>query len=244
MSYIAEMRRFLAVLVLCGINKVRNRLVWSARNAQVMVGLFHLMSRHCFEAISSFLHVVSAEEEQKLSDHPLKKILPLHNRIKEKCFELYHPLQELSIDERMVRNKDRHRFRQYIKNKPTKWGFKFWVLADPTGYTIDFNPYKSETESVGEHRLAYDVVMKLLQPLFHQNYHLSCNNFYSSPHLFQALLGKVVAATGTVNPNRHTVPQTIKTLKKALGSTSIKRGTGFWVRPTGSGIVYICWKDS
>ena len=33
---------------------------------------------------------------------------------------------------------------QYIRNKPTKWGFKFCVLADPTGYTLDFNVYSGQ----------------------------------------------------------------------------------------------------
>lgn len=72
-----------------------------------------------------FLHLVSAREEDEHKGHSLRKVLPLYNHIR-KCLELYQPLPELSIDERMV---------EYMPNKPTKWGFKFWVIADPTGYT-------------------------------------------------------------------------------------------------------------
>ena len=44
----------------------------------------------------------------------------------------------VSIDERMVRNNDIYSFRQHIKDKPTKWGMKWWVLADScNGYTYD-----------------------------------------------------------------------------------------------------------
>ena len=38
----------------------------------------------------------------------------------------------------MVASKARVFKKQYIKDKPTKWGFKFWVLADSkNGYTCD-----------------------------------------------------------------------------------------------------------
>ena len=49
------------------------------------------------------------------------------------CLEFYHLLQELSIDEHMVKSKARTHICQYIRNKPTKWGIKYWVVADPTG---------------------------------------------------------------------------------------------------------------
>jgi len=42
----------------------------------------------------------------------------------------------------MVRSKHRSGIRQYMKDKPTKWGLKLWVLADSgNGYSVDFNVY-------------------------------------------------------------------------------------------------------
>ena len=56
--------------------------------------------------------------------------------------DFYQPDRNVSIDERMVKSKARSGIRQYIKDKPTKWGFKLWVLADSqSGYTVDFNVY-------------------------------------------------------------------------------------------------------
>ena len=40
--------------------------------------------------------------------------------------------QQCSIDEAMIPYKGRLGFKQYIKNKPTKWGIKVFVLADVT----------------------------------------------------------------------------------------------------------------
>ena len=242
---VQEMWRFLAILILLGINKVRNiRQVWNPNNAQVMATLFRLMTRHRFETIASFLHVVSAAEEQQMANDPLKKIKPLHDYIKRKCFDLYQPLQEVSIDERMVKNKGRHRFRQYMKSKPIKWGFKYWVLADPTGYSVDFDLYLGSAEHHTDNGLAYDVVKKLMSPLVYQRYFLFCDNFYSSPKLFADLLSEEIYCTRTVNSNRRGIPSNVKELKEAMGKRDVIRGSGFWVRAPSSRVSYCCWKDS
>ena len=77
------------------------------------------------------------------------------------------PQKYVAIDERMVKSRHRSRFRQFIKEKPTKWGIKLWVLADSSnGYTVDFNIYigRAAGQSIGEHGLGYDVVMLLMAP--------------------------------------------------------------------------------
>ena len=101
-------------------------------------------------------------------------------------------MQELSIDERMVKSKARTHFHQYLRNKPTKWGFKFWVLADPTGYAVDFNLYCGKRRAVplSTLGLSYDVVMDLIGPFCHQGYHVFLDKFYTSPALVDALHGR------------------------------------------------------
>ncbi len=48
----------------------------------------------------------------------------------------------VSIDEWMVVSKAWIGLKQYIKEKPTKWGYKLFVICDwKTGYTCDFNIY-------------------------------------------------------------------------------------------------------
>ena len=182
-----------------------------------------LMSRNRFEAIGSFFHVVTLDEETQFSDHHLKKILPLNEVLRKRCFDLYQPLQELSVDERMVKSKARSHMRQYIKNKPTKWGFKFWVISDPTGYTIDFDVYAGvrQTSEQSGNGLCYDVVMKLVQAFMFQGYELYIDNFYSSPQLFQDLQRIDIRATGTVNMTRKREPDKVKELHSALEIAAI-----------------------
>ena len=80
------------------------------------------------------LHVVDPTTEDE--HDKLRKVRSLLNVFKEKCKSLYQPFQNVAVDERMVKSKHRSGIRQYIKDKPTKWGIKLWVLADSAnGYT-------------------------------------------------------------------------------------------------------------
>ena len=121
--------------------------------------------------IGCFLRVITTEEVAMASD-PLRKIRPLQEHIKKKCLQFYQPCQYLSIDERMVKSKARCHLVQYMKNKPCKWGFKYWVIADSSGYTVDFDLYAGKTVEKSLHGLAFDVVLCLCRPFTYQGYQL------------------------------------------------------------------------
>ena len=59
---------------------------------------------------------------------------------------------------------------QYMKDKPTKWGFNVWVIADMSGYTTDFNVYTGKFEQYSDYGLSHNVVIKLLEPFWFQGY--------------------------------------------------------------------------
>ena len=65
--------------------------------------------------------------------------------------KLYQPLQQLSVDEHMV------------KSKARSGGFKFWVLADSTGFTSDCSLYceKQRGRPICDNELAFDVMWSL-----------------------------------------------------------------------------------
>lgn len=137
-----EMLRYIGVYLLLSLSSTKNyKKAWNKKSSQFVVYLLSLMSRNRFEAINAFFHIVTPQEELANANDPLRKVKTFYDVVKAKCLELYQPLQQLSVDERMVKSKARTHFRQFIRNKPTKWGFKFWVLADSTGYTSDCDLY-------------------------------------------------------------------------------------------------------
>ena len=88
--------------------------------------------------------------------------------------------------------------RQYMKNKPIKWGFKFWFRsAAKTGYLHQFDIYTGRKRDT-EYGLSENVVLSLCEPLSGSFCHVYFDNFYTSPILLKKLLDKGVYATGTV----------------------------------------------
>ena len=144
---------------------------------------------------------------------------------------MYVPQKYVAIDKPMVKSRHRSGFRQFIKDKPTKWGIKLWVLADSSnGYTVDFNIYigRAAGQSIGEHGLGYDVVMLLMAPYLGKGYHLFVDNFYSTLTLFKHLYDQGVVATGTILPSRRSFPPALKNSQEwAKGR---ERGSMRWVR--------------
>ena len=98
-----------------------------------------LGSRLRFESILQFVNPVT---EDMVTEGRLTKLKYFLDHIRQRCMDMYQPRRKISIDERMVRSKGRSIMRQYIKDKPSKWGLTLWVLADSSnGYTWNFDVY-------------------------------------------------------------------------------------------------------
>lgn len=235
------------ILVHLGYRKIpRARLMWSPTSLCYDPLISKVMSRNRFDSLLTFLHLVDEGTEKSLQNDgdKLLKVRPLNNHLQQKCMQLYQPNREVSIDERMVRSKARFSFRQYIRNKPTKWGFKLWCLCDSrNGYTSAFSVYRGKHGEVRSgNGLSYDVVVSLMEPYSLQGYSLYIDNFYTSPTLVTYLYKNGIHCTGTLDCTRTGVPSQVHHLKKDLAKKSVPRGKGVYVR---DGIcAYAVWKDT
>ncbi|KAG8229529.1 hypothetical protein J437_LFUL004935 [Ladona fulva] len=113
----------------------------------------------------------------------------------------YNPVRELVIDEAMVALNGCHYRKQYMKGKPTKWGFKIWILAWG-------NVYLGKKEKRNKDvLLGNQVVMNLLEKQLGLNHH---NTLYDTK----------TYACATTRPTRKDWPTELKLPKKL----KLKRG--------------------
>jgi len=150
----------------------------------------------------------------------------------------YNTQENVSIDEAMIPFKGRLRFKQYTKDKPTKWGIKVFVLADSTnGYVSRIQVYTGKNSSLSrdEVGLSSRVVLELLDGLEGRHPKVYMDNFYS-PALFLTLYRKGVNACGTVRPNRKYFPQELNVNKRDVD-------TGYYDYRSSGPLLASVWMD-
>lgn len=97
------------------------------------------MPRDRFVQIKRYLHF-SDDTGDKL--HKVRFIL---DNCREKFQREYKPNREISVNEAMIPFKGMLCMKQYMKDKPIKFGIKHWVATDAiTAYCLNFEKYCSE----------------------------------------------------------------------------------------------------
>ena len=238
-----DMFSYMSLVVYMGVVKC-NKFTDYWRGGKLYNLLFprRVMTGKKFFMITRSLHLSSFEvdavnEEKKGTEafDCLSKIKPLYDEMRDACRRNFHPGQEISINDQMLAPKAHIGPKQYMKNMPTRWGYKLFVLADSrNGYTWDFFIYEGRTQGNSGKGLGYDTVMKLVNTqLLGTGYKLFVDHFYTSPALFRDLLEKKIWACGTVRLNR-------------IGYHSMDpkapRGSIRWMRK--DSLLYVQWRDT
>jgi len=108
--------------------------------------------------------------------------------------------------------------KQYLPLKPVKRGIKVWVVADSAnGYFLDLQVYVGKEDGEREHGLEESVVLRLTEQYRGKQHRVFCDNYFSSPTLFNELLQYGLYACGTVRQDRVGFPE-------ALRNTNLSRG--------------------
>ena len=132
--------------------------------------------------------------------------------------------QFVTIDEIMVRYKRKygHGMKQYIPNKPVKFGLKIWAAMDlDSKYLHNFQVYTGADSKrtlrgakAGEAKTGYKVVMHLMRDLHGLRHMVVMDNFFTSPRLLVDLFEKGTMETGIVRHNRVGPPSVLMDVKK------------------------------
>ena len=180
----------------------------------------------------------------------LFKLRPILDALN-KQFKLHMSVSgELSIDEMMIAAYHRTYIRQYMPNKPDKYGIKCWAICDSrTGYLYHIEVYAGKRPGEqGEKGLGHRVVEGLVDACdVPQNAIIAMDRFFSSPTLAKCLLEKGFFVVGSCMHTRKGWPSKIGFAADEYNSAAKKRdlrGQVRWAVTQDKKMQALCWFDS
>ena len=167
-----------------------------------------VIERDRFIALWGFLHLVDQTDEAVDKSDKIYKVRPMLDRMLPLFCRYCSPRQQLSLDEGMIPTKNRLAIKQYIRDKPVRWGIKSFLLC----YILDTEIYTGQVRDRHWPLLgsAGSVVRRLVENLqvTNKNHMLFMGCFYNSVMLFHLLKNELgVLAAGTVMPSRKHYPK-------------------------------------
>lgn len=203
-----EMHDFLCIHILMGIVEMPSYLdYWSSRFRYTQIA--DLMSLKRYQQIRRFLHFV----DNSLEDNDrYYKVRTVAEKVRKNCLKKEYD-NKFSVDEMMIPYKGRKagNRKQYMKDKPNKWGFKNYVRAGVSGMIYDFilyggdDTFRNHTFTDQEVSLGFgaQIVIALCQTIQKKPATVFCDNFFSSPELFYILKENYgIFGLGTIRSNR------------------------------------------
>ena len=201
----AELHRFLGISMFMGVYGLPScRMYWKSPCRVNVVA--DSLGRNRWEAIKRFLHFTDNNERPADCTDRLYKIRPLVDILREGFSKV--PMDEkLSIDEQVIPFKGKHGLKTYNPKKPSKWGYKSFVLSDDKGIiTYNFDICVGAIQPVAPHPdcgACGNIVLKLAEIIPRQMSHkLYYDNWFTGVQL-QVVLEKMgIHSVATVRANR------------------------------------------
>ena len=228
----SELYCFIGLLIYMGIDHLPQLpMYWSALYSHTFVT--SSMSRDRFKQILRFFYVSTQTEQQHNTDR-LKKVRWFSQQLQQHFSSHFIPPQVLTVDEAMVGFKGRSELKQYIPQKPTKWGYKVWCLAS-SNYLLAFDIYEGKHDNASN-LSPTDVVLSLTSRYQYRSHIVYLDRYFTSPSLLDQLLQVGIRSCGTVRKDRVGLPTLYKTVAAEMNQGEMR----YWQRGELGAIV---WKD-
>lgn len=123
-----------------------------------------------------------------------------------------------TLDEHLEGFRGRSSFRQYIRNKPAKYGIKIFMLSDSrTFYTNNMEIYAG-TQPPGPFQISnsvQEVVRRMIRPISGTNRNLTIDNWFTSiPVALDLLKNHKLTIVGTLRRDKREIPPEFLTTNK------------------------------
>ena len=172
----------------------------------------------CIAAISQkrFLFLVhclrfddSTTRAQRRADDKLAQIRNIYDKFVAACEANYTPGTGCTVDESLLGFRGRCSFRQYISNKPSKYGIKVYVLAgSKTFYSVSSKVYMGADTHAPGLPVPTQAVLDLVSSVSGTNRNITTDNYYTSIPLAMELKSRKLTLVGTMKKNKACIPPT------------------------------------
>lgn len=200
---IIDIKAFLGFLFFTGYHTLpRERLYWSQREDFGVELVKQLFSRDRYIQLKSILHFANNDIplEDKTKDF---KIAPLYAKLNENFKQFGIHDEYLSIDEQMVKYFGRNSLKQFIRNKPIRFGMKNWATCGESGYCYHAKLYCGKENDCDKRPLGTRVVTEMVETLKPTKSNcIVMDNFFCSHDLLCELKEMEIPAIGTMRENR------------------------------------------
>lgn len=243
-----DVYKYIGILMYMSVYKYPNLESYWSENAFIPIANTMAMKR--FMAIKKHLSLANQAERKRKGEpgyDPIFRIRSLANKLNAR-FDSIPKTARLCVDEQMCSTKMRHHLRQYMPNKPHKWGIKLFVLCDSSGYAYRFEVYNGAGDNVvllgcPDLGSTSNVVVRLSQTVDDFKHHIIYfDNFYTSIPLLVYLRGRGIYSLGTVRANR--IPNCKLPTDKEVNKMDRGYSTEFVGRAYGVDIATVLWKDN
>ncbi|XP_053964402.1 piggyBac transposable element-derived protein 4-like [Anastrepha ludens] len=223
----SELKAFIGLLYLAGqfkANKLNLKDLWISDGSGVEI-FRTTMTLKRFQFIQNCLRFddKNTRSERKATDN-LAAIRSFFEKFVANCQIVYTPSEYTTIDEQLPSFRGRCSFRQYMPNKPNKYGLKIYALVDAKSFyviNLEIYPGKQPTGPYALSNKAYDVVDRLVAPISKTNRNVTFDNWFTSyPLMLHLLKEHRLTSTGTVRKNKPDIPsQMLQTRNREIPST-------------------------
>lgn len=228
-----EMMAFVGLLYLAGIKKgqhLNTHELW-AQDGTAPDYFIATMSERRFHILIRALRfddLRDRNERSKLDN--LSPIRTLFDKFVEKCYTSYTPGLTVTIDEMLDPFRGRCRFRQYIANKPAKYGIKINALVDARTFYVHNMEVYAGKQPAGPFQAPNDaasIVKRLIKHIDKTGRNITADNYFTSIPLANDLyINHRLTLVGTLRKNKREIPlRLLSTEDRAIGSTMCAYGT-------------------
>lgn len=193
------------------------------------------------DQMNLYAHQINVESRFNTNAHEVRKFIGI----------LFFMSMFLCVDEQMCSTKMcGNPTRQYMPAKPHKWGTKFFVLCDSTGFSYAFEVYSGAGDNVIPENApdlgaSSNVVTRLSAKIPNDvNHILYFDNFYTSLGLLTYLRSRGIYSLRTLRANR--VPNIKLSSDAELAKKKVERGYSeeYVANAFGIDISSVLWQDN